>query len=111
MRGAVALAVCLGLEFPFARFSDQPPHFSGESPGEHLPSIAELLVSTQNGGGFVAGVDHAILATGIAAAAVLFPRSVIDEFLEGRMMRISHQITRAFPAARVVSRVAPGGTH
>ena len=43
--------------------------------------------------------------------AVLFPRSVIDEFLERGVMRVGHQIAGALPSARVVSRIAPSGTH
>ena len=111
MRVAIALAVGLGLAFSFARLADQSTHLAGKRPGEHLPGVAEFLVAAENGGSFVAGVNHAILAARIAPAAVLLPRSLFDEFLERLVVRVGHQVARAFPATRVVGGIAPGGAH
>src|SRR5579862_522693 len=52
-----------------------------------------------------------LLPPRIAAATVFFPGRLLDEVFEIVVMRVGHQVTGAFPTARIVSGIAPGGAH
>src|SRR5271154_3331878 len=70
----------------------QPAHFPGQSPGEHFPRVAELLVAPQDCRCLIARMYHAVFTAWIPAMPVFLPRSVLDEPLECFMMRVRHQI-------------------
>src|SRR5579862_210868 len=109
IRMAVAMAVVFFLAF--GGLTEKAAHFPGDRPTEHLPGVAELLIAAKNRGRLITRVNHAVFAARIAAATVFFPGRLLDEVFEIVVVRVGHQVTGAFPTARIVSGIAPGGAH
>src|SRR5947208_12785414 len=77
-----------------------------------FPGIAALRLQAQGSGRLVSTMDHAIFAAAVPRDAVhdpiFLPLHFLEQFRVARVMRVSHQITRAFPAANVARRDGPG---
>src|SRR5262249_29159866 len=80
-------------------------------PLEQLPAVTEAPVRAENSRRLVPDMHHAVLAAWIAAASILLPGCLLEEFLERRVMLVSDQVAGPFPAARVVGRVSPRRAH
>src|SRR6266496_3544687 len=80
-----------------------------QGPREHLPGIGRATGHCC--AGFVAAMHEAIFTTLVAAVAVLVPRRLVDELLEGAVVLIGDEIAGALPALGVIGRIAPGSTH
>src|SRR5207244_11630916 len=74
--------------------------FRSEIKLDRLPSIAALRLQTEAGRRFIPAVHHAILATRVARHAVnhavFLPLHFLQQFGLARIVRVGHQITRAF---------------
>src|SRR5258708_7044180 len=88
--------------------------FRSEIKLDRLPGIAAFRLQTQAGRRFIPAVHHAILATRIARHAVnhavFLPLHLLQQFGVARIMRVGHQIARAFPTANVSGRNRPSRT-
>src|SRR5580700_1640562 len=107
----MAIAMAVSFFLAFGPLTEKAAHFSGNRPAEHLPSVAELLVTAENCGRFKTDMNHAIFAARVATAPILFPRSLLDEIFKRLVVSVRHQVARAFPTAGVVGRHAPSGAH
>src|SRR5579863_2169508 len=89
---AVTLVAVAALRLVFQNAA----HFPGESPVEHLPGVAQFLVSAQDRRRLIPGVDHAVFAARIAAAAVFIPWNLLDKLAKRGIVAIRHQIAGTF---------------
>jgi len=88
--------------------------FAGGLGIEHVLDRAEEAArgteGVVDGTGFVAAVDHAVLATLVPALlAVAGPVGGVDQFLEGIGVAVAEEIAGFLPAEDVEGGVAPGG--
>src|SRR5258705_2293893 len=81
---------------------------SGELPLDHLERVAQAAVDPEGGRGFVAGMDHAVLAARVVAVTVLLPGGLVQEVVEGLVVDVGDQVAGALPALDVPGRVPPG---
>src|SRR2546423_843384 len=79
---------------------------------DRFPSITALRLQAKAGGRLVTAMHHAVLASAVARNtidnAVFFPLHSLQQFGVTRVMRVGHQIARAFPATNVPRRDRPG---
>src|SRR6266446_1940607 len=78
---------------------------------DRLPHVALARFEVESGRGFVAAMDHAILASRIAHFSVLDAEFVPIRFLQQLAIRfvmtVGHEVAGAFPAADIASRDRP----
>src|SRR2546425_7744897 len=76
-----------------------------------LPSVTALRLQAESRGRFVAAMDHAVFAAAVAGDpvyhAVAVPLYLLQQLGVAGVMRVRHQIARAFPTANVARRDSP----
>src|SRR5579859_6887442 len=87
-----------------------PPGIShGRQPLHHCSQLGWMAKRFQNGGGFIAAVDHAVGAARVAASAILLPIGGFHQLFETSRVLISQQIAGRAPASHRVGGRTPGG--
>src|SRR5436190_2742284 len=104
-RGAGFAAGRVGLEW-----RRQPsPSSAGLLAERRAQGLLERLRRLEDGGGLIAAVGHAVVATRIATPAVLLPLRGLHELLVGLRVAVGHQVARSLPAEDRVARDPPRG--
>src|SRR5260370_428122 len=112
LAGLVAVSTAHAVESERFAAASGRFRFWSEIKLDRLPSVAALRLQTEARRRFISAVHHAILATRIARHtidyAVLLPLHLLQQFGVARIVRVGHQIARAFPTANVPGRNRPG---